>query len=182
MITGHLGVAGALWSRSQAPATTPVFLALIAASVLPDVVDVAYVLAGICSPFGLYSHTLPALALEGAIVGGAAYLLTGSRAITVLLASAVLLHLPADFFTMRKLVMPGGEMMGLQLYERPAIDFILEGPVFAAGWWLMRRSARGPRWAASVPMLVAVIAMQGTFNVVAGGNPIKPNACGRTTP
>ena len=36
----------------------------------PDVLDVAFAMSGICSPFGLYTHTLPAIALETAVVGG----------------------------------------------------------------------------------------------------------------
>src|SRR5688572_30885343 len=35
---------------------------------------------------------------------------------------------------------PGGPLVGLSLYERPALDFLVEAPVIVAGWLLYRRS------------------------------------------
>lgn len=179
MITGHLGVLGAALSVSRARSSSVALVALIVASFAPDILDAAYSVAGFCSPYGLYSHTLPAVVLETAIVAGIAYLVTRSRATTLLAALVVLLHIPADFLTGRKLLWPGGEMTGMDWYDRPLHDFLLEVPTVLVGWWLLRRSRRAPRWATSVPVLALILLLQATFDVVTArtGRGIKPSAC-----
>lgn len=65
MITGHFGLAyGVRAIRKDAP-----LLLLLGAAVLPDMVDVAYALVGVCSPFGLYSHSLPAITVLAFVAG-----------------------------------------------------------------------------------------------------------------
>lgn len=159
--------------------STTVFLALAAASFTPDLVDAAYVVLRICSPYGLYSHTIPAVAIESAIVGGLAYLATSSRPITVSFVSVVLLHIAADYFTGRKLLMPGGEMVGLQWYDRPVYDFLLEAFLVVAGWLLLRRTGRAPQWAMSPWLLLMALGTQAALDltVVGFGRSLKPTAC-----
>lgn len=173
MITGHLGVAAA--ARGQWPVVS--FLWLLPVSIAPDLLEVAYALSGICSPYGLYSHTVPAAALTGAVLGGVAFLATGSRAAGVLTAGVVLAHLPLDFVTGQKLFWPGGPLMGLHLYERPLLDFLVEVPVVLGGWWLLRRNGRGPRWATMGAAALGLVILQGTFDVVQRS--IKPTGCRR---
>ena len=158
---------------------TTLFLALMLASLLPDVVDVGYSIAGICSPYGLYSHTVHAVVLQAALAGGVVLLATGSRSMTALFVAVVLLHIPADFFTGHKLLLPGGEMVGLRLYDVPLHDFLLEVPILVAGWWLLRRSGRGPAWTSAVWVLVAVIVVQGVFDALrlGEGGRLKPSRC-----
>jgi hypothetical protein len=179
VITGHLGVAGAAGSASRERISSVLFVALLLASLTPDIVDTLYWAVGFCSPYGLYSHTLHAVVLEAAIVGGIAFLATGSRTVTLIFVNVVLLHPLADFFTGRKLVMPGGEMIGLRWYDFPIRDWLLEVPTAVIGWWLLRRSGRGPRWATSVWAVGAVVLIQTTLDVLArpGSSGIKPNAC-----
>jgi hypothetical protein len=178
VITGHLGVAAAARSVSRAPMGSILFIALLFAAVVPDAVDTLYWAIGVCSPYGLYSHTSYALVLEAAIVGGVAFLATGSRGVALTFVVVVLLHSPADYFTGQKLFVPGGEMHGLRLHDRPIIDWLLEVPLATAGWWLLRRSGRGPRWAISVWALVAIILVQTAIDALAGGRRgMKPNAC-----
>ena len=157
------------------------FVAFALASLAPDIVDALYAIAGICSPYGLYSHTLHAVVLEAAIIGGIAFLATGSRVTGLTFAVVVLLHVPADYFTGRKLFLPGGEMVGLQWYDRPVYDYLLEVPIVLLGWWLLRRSGRAPRWATSGGMLALVLVVQTAFDLASasmrGG--LKPNACAR---
>ena len=178
MITGHFGIAAGVRSQSRAPMGSVLFLALLGAAVLPDAMDALYWVINLCSPYGLYSHTLYAVVLEAAVVGGAVFLLTGSRAVTLMFVVVVLLHSPADFFTGRKLFIPGDDLLGLRFYDRPVLDWLLEVPVAIVGWWMLRRSGRGPRWATSVWALALMVATQTTFDVLSTGQrSLKPNRC-----
>ena len=69
---------------------------------------------------------MPAAALLAVVVGALAYFFTDQRATGVLAALLVLAHLPLDFITGRKLFWPGGELMGLRLYDHPIGDFVVE--------------------------------------------------------
>jgi hypothetical protein len=171
VITGHLGVAAA--ARSRWPVAS--LLWLLPVSIAPDVLDVGYALSGICSPYGLYSHTVPAAALLAAVLGGVAFLASGSRAAGLLTAALVLAHLPLDLVTGLKLYWPGGPLLGLHLYERPLIDFLIETPVLVGGWWLLRRSGHGPRWATMGAAVLALVVVQGSFDLLEHG--LKPTGC-----
>lgn len=171
MITGHLGVAAA--ARSGWPRVSLFWL--LPAAIAPDLLDVAYSLAGLCSPYGLYSHTIPAVVLTGAVLGGIAFLATGSRTTGLIVAGVVLAHLPLDFVTGRKIFWPGGPLLGLRLYERPLLDFLVEVPLALGGWWSMRRTGAGPRWAALGSAAVALVAVQATFDALEQG--VKPSGC-----
>jgi membrane-bound metal-dependent hydrolase YbcI (DUF457 family) len=171
VITGHLGIAGAVRSRWRDVS----LLWLLPASIAPDILDVVLAAGGICSPYGLYTHTLPAATLLGALLGGIAFLSTGSRTAGLVVLSVVLLHLPADFVTGRKLFWPGGPLMGLDLYRRPALDFLVELPVLVGGWWLLRRAGAAPRLATSLAAVCALVAVQGVFDLMSKA--VKPTAC-----
>lgn len=147
---------------------------LLLASVAPDLLDIAYALVGICSPFGLYSHTVPVVVLLALVVGVAAYVATGSRATAVGAGSLVLLHLPADLITGYKYFWPGRPLMGLNLYRHPALDFLLEASVALGGWWLLRRNGRAPRWATVAAAAGALVLVQAAFDSKAI---TKPTAC-----
>lgn len=172
MIVGHVGVAAAtrsVWQRTSLPW-------LLVGCASPDLVDVAFALAGVCNPYGLYSHTVHSAVLQAAVLGGAALLVTGSRATAFASALMVLLHLPPDLITGHKIFWPGGPMVGLYLYERPLLDFLLEAPILVIGWWLLRRTESAPRWATSVLVLGVLLAAQGALDLMAG-NGAKPSAC-----
>ena len=183
MITGHLGVAGLLRSTQGARFGRAAVVALAVASLFPDVLDGVFFLVGFCSPYGLYSHTLFSVLLQSAVLGGAAFLVFDSRAIGVLFASAVLLHLPPDFFTGQKLLLPGGEMVGLHLYDRPKWDFAIEVPLVLLGWMASRRSSGERTWVTSAWVLVAVLGIQLLFDATSSRRLRKPTACfGSMTP
>lgn len=179
MITGHLGIAGIVRSLARERMGNGLVIAFALASLAPDITDALYFSLGICSPHGLYSHTVYAVVLQAAVIAGASYLLTGSRAVAVTFAAIVLLHIPADALTGRKLLLPGGEMTGLLLYERPLHDFLLEVPIVAVGWWMLRRSGTAPRWVTSPWMLVLALGVQAAFDLDFAGSQgrRKPNAC-----
>lgn len=179
MIAGHFGIAGAAYSARRDSS----LLWLLGASMAPDVVDAMFVVARSCNPFGLYSHTLPAVILIAAVTGAIAYVSTDRRATGVLAAILVLAHAPLDYVTGLKLFWPGGELMGLRLYEYPVADFTLESLIVIAGWWLVRSRAPAPRWATAWPALVALLLVQGALDVAgAHGGGTKPTACASVTP
>jgi len=172
VIVGHVGVAAAArsgWRRTSFPW-------LLVACVAPDLVDIGFAVAGVCNPYGLYSHTVYAAALIAAVVGGAALLVTGSRATALASALMVFLHLPLDLVTGHKIFWPGGPMMGLDVYSRPIVDFAIEAPILLAGWVLLRRSRSAPAWATSVLALWLLLVGQATIDL-AVRNGAKPSAC-----
>jgi hypothetical protein len=94
----------------------------------------------------------------------------------------VLAHVPLDYVTGRKLFWPGGELMGLLLYEYPLADFALEALIVIGGWWLVRRGP-APRWARGWPALVLLLLAQGALDVAgARGGGTKPSACASVAP
>jgi hypothetical protein len=174
VIVGHLGVAGVVWAGRRERSLPW----LLGASMAPDVVDGVFVVARACNPSGLYSHTLPAVALIAAVTGLIAYVATDLRATGLLAALLVLLHMPLDYVTGQKLFWPGGELLGLRLYYYPLADFLVEAAMGAGAWWLLRRTGRGPRWATGWLALVALLALQGTLDAVgARRSGVKPSAC-----
>ena len=178
MIAGHLGLAGAAYAGRR-DSSLPW---LLGAAMAPDVVDGLFVLARSCNPHGLYSHTLPAAAIIAVVTGAVAYFATDRRATGVLCMLMTLVHLPLDYVTGRKLFWPGGELMGLNLYEQPMADFVVETALAVGGWWLVRRHRSAPRWASTWLALGALLALQGALDIAGsrrGG--MKPNACGLTT-
>lgn len=179
MIVGHLGLAGA----AHAGRRDTTLSWLLVASMAPDVVDGVFVLARSCNPHGLYSHTFPAAAIIAVVIGSVAYFFTDERTTGVLCVLLTLMHLPLDYVTGRKLFWPGGELLGLSLYDRPAADFAIEAPLALLGWWLVRRGREGPRWAATWIALGAMIALQGALDIAGtrqGG--VKPTACASMPP
>jgi hypothetical protein len=68
----------------------------------------------------------------------------------------------ADYATGLKPTWPGGPWIGLQLYQRPAIDLAVEAIVIVIGWLVYRRSVSDDR-RRSPPvtlMLVALLLLQ----------------------
>ena len=179
MIAGHLGIAGAAYSGRR---DSSLFW-LLGASMAPDIVDGLFVLARSCNPYGLYSHTLPAVVIIAAVAGAIAYVATDQRATGVIAAMLVLAHIPLDYVTGHKLFWPGGELMGLRLYDHPLADFALEALIVVGGWWLVRSRRWAPRWASGWLALAVVLLAQGALDVAGarrGG--VKPNACATVTP
>jgi hypothetical protein len=181
VITGHLGVAGLLrWTQGE-KFGKGAFVALAVASLFPDVLDGVFFLTGFCSPYGLYSHNIYSVLLQAAVLGGAAFLIFDSRQVGVLFASAVLLHLAADLLTGQKLLVPGGEMIGLYLYDRPVWDFVLEVPLLFLGWLAARRSFRVRTWLTSTWLLALFLAVQALFDTTMHSpRTRKPTACFRS--
>ena len=165
---------------ADAPRRSVAVVALFAAAYAPDIADTLYWLLRVCSPYGLYSHTVPAVGPMAAAIGGAAWLITGSPKITALFVLAVVLHVPADYLTGFKLLFPGAEYFsGYHLYDWPVRDILVELPIILGGWWLLRRSQQGPRWMRSGLILVPAVTLQVLFAYfhTARGVNLKPGVC-----
>jgi hypothetical protein len=181
MITGHIGIAfGArALDRRELDARAPL-LWLLAASVAPDMLDGLYALGQYCNPEGIFSHSLPAIAMLATLFAAGAFLHTRSVTTAVLVAGLVALHLPPDYVTGRKALWPGGPVVGLYVYRWGWLDFLMELPVVIAGWWMLRRARFTPRWVVSGLALAALLTVQLSFDVsteVIGPRP--PRSCRR---
>jgi hypothetical protein len=134
---GHVGIAiGAKGLRK----TIPLWL-LIVASQLPDWADASLCLANIRTPIpGMYSHSLPAIGIL-ALAAAAAYCVIERDVAGIILVIAVVVsHAAGDYLTGLKPTWSGGPVIGLELYHRPVIDFLVESAVILGGWLLYRRS------------------------------------------
>ncbi len=181
MIVGHIGIASGARAldRRESGSAAPI-LWLLAASVAPDMVDGALSLGKYCNPEGLFSHSLPVVAVLATLFGCAAFLHTRSAVTALIVAGLVVLHLPPDFITGRKVLWPDGPVVGLYIYRWGWLDFIVELPIIIAGWWLLRRSNFKPRIAVSVLALLALISVQAAFDVTTEvSGPRTPRPCTR---
>lgn len=137
MYAGHVGIAiGAKGLRKSIP-----LWFLIVASQLPDWADASVCLANIRTPIpGMYSHSLPAIGIL-ALAAAAAYCVIERDVSGIILVIAVVVsHAAGDYLTGLKPTWSGGPVIGLELYRRPVIDFLVESVVILGGWLLYRRS------------------------------------------
>ena len=74
------------------------------------------------------------------VVGVMAFVGWRSFATASTLFATYLSHLPADYITGRKPLVPGAPLLGLGLYDRPRWDFAVELIVILVGWLLWRTS------------------------------------------
>lgn len=159
MYAGHIGVAIGAHGLRRA---VPLWL-LIVASQLPDWADAALCLSGIRPEVpGMYSHSLPAIFVLGAVAAAAFFAVRRDRGGMLLVAAVVLSHALMDYVTGIKPLWPGAGMIGLQLYHVPVIDFAIESVVVIAGWLLYRTTLdRERRTSAPVfTLLGALLAAQ----------------------
>jgi hypothetical protein len=137
MYGGHVGIALA---GKGYRATVPLWVLLIATQ-LPDWTDAVVCAAGIESPpTGMLSHSLAAIAALATVLGLSYFVVARDLAGAALVAAIVVSHAVADYATGLKPTWPGGPYIGLQLYQHPAIDFLLEAVVIVIGWVIYRRS------------------------------------------
>ncbi len=156
MIIGHLGIAlGARAVDRDAPLPW-----LVAAAVAPDVLDILLASRGVCNAMGEYTHTLPAIAVTAVVLGVAAGWTDRRWRTGLMVAALVVSHILVDYVTGLKPLWIGGPIVGLNLYRWPWVDFLIEAPLIAGGWWAARRWGNVPRWVGSRLMLVALLLAQ----------------------
>ena len=153
MYGGHVGIALAGKGFRK---TIPLWL-LIVATQLPDWTDAAVCAAGISSPPSeMLSHSLPAIAVLAAVIAALYYAARKDALSSLLVAGIVGSHMAADLLTGLKPTWPGGPSIGLRLYQRPAIDFVVEAMIIVIGWMIYRRSLpRDRRRSAPANLLLA---------------------------
>lgn len=136
MYGGHVGIALA---GKGYRAAVPLWLLLLATQ-LPDWADAAVCAAGVASPPSeMLSHSLPAVAVLAAALALLSFAVARDFASAALVAAIVVSHAVADYATGLKPTWPGGPYIGLQLYQHPALDFVVEGAVIVIGWVIYRR-------------------------------------------
>lgn len=179
MIAGHFGIAMAARARWR---RLPL-LAIMIAAIFPDIIDFVTAALRICGPDGLYSHSLPSIAIQSVVVGIGAMLWRRSPAAGAMVVAMIVLHLAADYITGLKVLWAGGPVVGLNLYAHPVYDFILEAALTFAAWRLLRASAARDRWSSSPMMLVMLLATQLALDIASYAvGPVKPNGCPTSLP
>ena len=142
MYGGHIGIALA---GKGYRTTVPLWLLLVATQ-LPDWADAAVCAAGTASPPSeMLSHSLPAVAVLATAFALLYYAVARDLAAAAIAAAIVVSHAIADYATGLKPTWPGGPLIGLQLYQHPAVDFVVEATVIVIGWAIYRRSLPGER-------------------------------------
>jgi len=115
----------------------------------------------------MLSHSIPAIALISAL-GFAAYA-TATRdwRAALVVAGVILSHMFLDWITGYKPTWPGGPMIGLRLYDHPALDFVAEAIVIFVGALLYGRTLppRRRRWVDVSIMFGALLALQLTIDI-----------------
>lgn len=160
MYAGHVAVG--ISAKRWAP-IIPLWL-LIVASQLPDWIDVGVCAGRSSTPNpAMLSHSLPAIAVLAAGGAAAGRLVYGSWYLARLLAALVISHILGDYVTGLKPTWPGGPLLGMLLYSRPALDFMFESAVIFCGWWIYRTTfPQNVRNSLAVrAMLVGLITLQG---------------------
>ncbi len=151
MYGGHVGIALAGKGYRK---TAPLWLLLVATQ-LPDWADAAVCASGAESPPSeMLSHSLPAIAVLAAVLALLYYVRGRDVGTSALAATIVVSHAVADYATGLKPTWPGGPRIGLQLYQRPAIDFVVEAAVIVIGWLIYRWSLPVDRRSATAVRLM----------------------------
>jgi hypothetical protein len=158
---GHAAVAIALKTREPRLPIAP----LVVACFGPDWVELVIGLAVGRGPGEIYSHFIPAV-IAGALVAAAAYAGLVGRSGARYLFLGWLLHWPADFLTAHKPLLNPGHVVGLDIYNLPALDFAIEALLVAGACVVYARAfapdRRRRRWVAA--MALALIALQGMLD------------------
>jgi membrane-bound metal-dependent hydrolase YbcI (DUF457 family) len=160
---GHVGAA--LGAKRVVP--TAALAVLIVASYLPDWIDAALCVTGSYHDTQIYSHSIPAIGLLAAAAGGIQLARSRGWKAALVVAALVVSHILLDYLTGLKPTWPGGPVIGLALYSRPVIDFLIETAVIGFGWVLYRATLPRtlPRWNESHLLLALLILMQLTVDV-----------------
>jgi hypothetical protein len=154
---GHAAVALALKTRDPRVPMAPLVLACYG----PDWLELFLGLFRGRGEMSLYTHYLPGL-LTGALAAAALYTVLFRRRGGWIILAGWLLHWPADFFTAHKGLLSPTDRVGLDLYNLPAADFVVEAVLVLACCALYARtfahSRAQRRWIAA--MAAALLALQ----------------------
>lgn len=151
MLVGHLGIA---MGARTVDRDVPILVYLVAA-VAPDLLVSRVFHAVVFAPV---------LAAVAAVVVRRVWRSDRAAWAAALL---VLSHYAVDVVTLRLALWPNGRQRGLVVYDRPAVDFALEGLAIVVGWVLWTRGGRRADRTVALATLALLLAMQAAFSVVA---------------
>jgi hypothetical protein len=162
---GHTAIAlAAKRARPSVP-----LAALIAAAYGPDVIEITLLAlwrwARVQAAFG--SHSIPSVALGAATVAAGYWIWRRDGPGAALLAATYASHWVADLFTGKgKPTWGGGPGLGLQLYEHPVLDFVLESALLVVAWVVCWPAGdrRRKRRAAHLVTPIVLLLVQLVFN------------------
>jgi hypothetical protein len=157
MFIGHVAIAlAAKRVRQSVP-----LAALLAATFGPDVIEITLLVLERWRnlPTSLGSHSIPAVVLGAAVVGGAYWHWWKDWRGGAVLSGVYASHWVADLLTGgAKPTWLGGPRLGLSLYDHPTIDFVIESGLLL-GAWLLLWPARERRFRLRAVQMVAPIAL-----------------------
>jgi len=160
---GHAGLA--LLAKSRRP-RVPIAL-LVPVAFAPDWIQWTLTALGISANPSL-SHSLLSVVAGATIVAGIYWAVTRSRADAAIVFLVYLSHWPADFITAEKAIWPNSPDFGLNLYQQPALDVVIESLFVLLCWAAYRRSlprdARRRRIGWTIP--VGLVALQAAFALI----------------
>jgi membrane-bound metal-dependent hydrolase YbcI (DUF457 family) len=115
----------------------------------------------------MLSHSLPAISTLATIAAIFYVVWLRDPAGMLVVFLVVLSHAAGDYLTGIKPTWTGGPMIGLMLYRKPVIDFVIEAAVIVVGWNLYRRSLPVDRRSAepAFTMLGALLVIQAGADV-----------------
>jgi membrane-bound metal-dependent hydrolase YbcI (DUF457 family) len=160
---GHVGIAlGARGMRRDVS-----LLVLLVATYAPDWIDAGLCVGGAYDPRGMWSHSLPAVALLAGVVLTTFRVKRLDMVSALVVCAVVVSHMVLDWITGYKPTWPGGPMIGLRLYSQPAANLVLETVVILIGVSLYRRSLprRASPWIDLAAMAGLLIVMQAIITV-----------------
>lgn len=153
---------------------------LLGAAFACDAVDVLLALAHVCSAYGMYSHSLPALSLIGPTAMLVCWVVTRDRRYAMAGLALALVHLPLDWVTSRKALWPYGPLVGLDLYRFTWVDFSIEAPLIFVAWYWTRKRLGPDERLLSKGAIVALLSFQ-CFSNVLGQYKFQPPVSSQTT-
>lgn len=133
MRLGH--IAFALLAKTARPRLPLVLLVPVAYG--PDIVEVTLDVFG--KHNRILSHSLVSVGLFATVTALTVWWRRRSKGDALAVWLVYVSHWPADFLTGLKPTWPGGPQVGLQLYDRPLIDWTMELALLAACWLVYRK-------------------------------------------
>jgi hypothetical protein len=174
VINGHLALAFVTSARTRDGRMAW----LLAASFAPDLLDAALARTTICNPFGLYSHSVPAILALSTVAAVTCWSVTRDSRLSMACLALGVVHLPLDLITGSKAWWPFAPLLGFDLYQWPTVDITFEVSVLAGAWWYARRTLGSSRiWRSSWFVLLCaaaqglVLLRQGDGRGAAVGSP-----------
>lgn len=163
MYAGHAGLA--LVATSRRP-RVPIAL-LVPVAFAPDWIEWLLGALGITQNPSI-SHSLVSVLLGATVIAAAYWGVARSFAAAAIVWLTYLSHWPADFITAVKPIWPNGPEIGLNLYQHPMVDVVVESLFVLVCWIVYQRSlsadARGRRTGWLIP--VGLVAFQIAFFVI----------------